>query len=64
MLSYLANVNSIVFVHGLRGGRESTWTKEGVVWPKEILLKDVVKSRILSFGYNSGVVHSNTAEVT
>jgi hypothetical protein len=64
MLSYLANLNSIVFVHGLRGGRESTWTKDGVVWPKEVLSKDVPKSRILSFGYDSGVVHSDTAEVT
>ncbi|KAL5387209.1 hypothetical protein DPSP01_003820 [Paraphaeosphaeria sporulosa] len=54
----------IVFVHGLRGGRESTWTKDGVVWPKELLSKDVPKSRIFSFGYDSGVVHSDTAEVT
>ncbi|PVH91624.1 hypothetical protein DM02DRAFT_545460 [Periconia macrospinosa] len=54
----------IVFVHGLRGGRESTWTKDGVVWPKELLSKDIPKSRILSFGYDSGVVHSDTAEVT
>lgn len=54
----------IVFVHGLRGGRESTWTKDGVVWPKELLSKDIPKSRILSFGYDSRVVHSDTAEVT
>lgn len=54
----------IVFVHGLRGGRESTWTKDGVVWPKELLSKDVPKSRILGFGYNSGIIHSDTAEVT
>lgn len=55
---------SIVFVHGLRGGRESTWTKDGVIWPKELLSKDIPKSRILSFGYDSGVVHSDIAEVT
>ncbi|KAJ9646980.1 hypothetical protein H2199_001966 [Coniosporium tulheliwenetii] len=54
----------IVFVHGLRGGRESTWTKDGVNWPKELLPKDIPKSRILSFGYDSGIVHSDTAEVT
>jgi hypothetical protein len=64
MLFYPANANSIVFVHGLRGGRESTWTKDGVVWPKELLSKDIPKSRILSFGYNSEIVHSDTAEVT
>lgn len=54
----------IVFVHGLRGGRESTWTKDGVIWPKELLSKDIPKSRILSFGYNSGIIQSDTAEVT
>ncbi|KAI4157009.1 MAG: hypothetical protein LQ342_008553, partial [Letrouitia transgressa] len=54
----------IVFVHGLRGDRESTWTKDGVIWPQELLSKDVPKSRILSFGYDSRIVHSNTAEVT
>lgn len=54
----------IVFVHGLRGGRESTWMKDGVIWPKELLSKDIPKSRILSFGYDAGVVHSDTAEVT
>jgi hypothetical protein len=55
---------SIVFVHGLRGGRVSTWTKDQVTWPKDFLSKDVEKSRIISFGYDSAVVHSDTAEVT
>ncbi|PVH92332.1 hypothetical protein DM02DRAFT_605500 [Periconia macrospinosa] len=54
----------IVFVHGLRGDRESTWTKDRVVWPKELLSKDIPKSRILSFGYDSGITHSDKAEVT
>lgn len=31
---------------------------------KELLSKDIPKSRILSFGYDSGVVHSDIAEVT
>lgn len=35
-----------------------------MVWPKELLAKDIPKSRILSFGYDSGIVHSDTAEVT
>ena len=59
-----ADSNSIVFVHGLRGERELTWTKDGVIWPQELLSKDIPKSRILSFGYDSGVVHNDTAEVT
>ncbi|EXK76441.1 hypothetical protein FOQG_18819 [Fusarium oxysporum f. sp. raphani 54005] len=57
-------VVDIVFVHGLRGGRESTWTKDGVIWPKELLAKDMPKSRILSFGYDASIVHSDTADVT
>jgi protein SERAC1 len=48
----------------LRGGRESTWTKNQVTWPKDLLPKDIEKSRIISFGYDSGVAHSNTAEIT
>lgn len=55
---------SIVFVHGLRGQRERTWTKNGVTWPRDILPIDIKDSRILSFGYDSGIVHSDTAEVT
>ena len=35
-----------------------------MVWPKDFLSKDVEKIRIISFGYDSGVVHSDTAEVT
>lgn len=35
-----------------------------MIWPKELLSKDIPKSRILSYGYDSGVVHSDTAEVT
>ncbi|ORY19555.1 Alpha/Beta hydrolase protein [Clohesyomyces aquaticus] len=54
----------IVFVHGLRGGRESTWTKDGCLWPRELLAKDIPDSRIFGFGYDSGVVHSDTAEIT
>ncbi|KAF2035728.1 hypothetical protein EK21DRAFT_84144 [Setomelanomma holmii] len=45
----------IVFVHGLRGGRESTWTKEEVLWPSELLKVDIKNSRIIGFGYDSGI---------
>lgn len=56
---------SIVFVHGLRGHVENTWkVKDGPLWPKDFLAADVENSRIMSFGYDSKVVHSDTAEVT
>ena len=49
---------SIVFVHGLRGHRLNTWTKEGIFCPKDPLPKESGLSnvRILSFGYDSKVV--------
>lgn len=50
--------SSIVFVHGLYGGREATWTHEQskVFWPKDLLPRDIEDARIHSFGYNAKVV--------
>ena len=44
---------SIVFVHGLTGNRETTWThKEAkVFWPQAFLARDLPNTRILTFGY-------------
>ena len=49
---------SIVFVHGLEGHRLTTWTKQGICWPKDLLPKEPALSNvhILSFGYDSGFV--------
>ncbi|KAI1764697.1 hypothetical protein GGR53DRAFT_520137 [Hypoxylon sp. FL1150] len=47
----------IVFLHGLRGDMHGTWTKDGVIWPKDLLPKDVPESRIFLFGFDSGIVH-------
>jgi hypothetical protein len=38
-----------------------------VVWPRDLLVKDLessTKARAISFGYDSGVVHSDVAEIT
>jgi len=47
----------LVFVHGLGGGSQSTWTKSGDLsfWPREWLPKDTAfrDVRIHTFGYNS-----------
>lgn len=48
----------LVFVHGLGGGSQSTWTKEGdpsLYWPKEWLPndEDFQDVGIHSFGYDS-----------
>ncbi|WYZ42210.1 hypothetical protein EsH8_V_001105 [Colletotrichum jinshuiense] len=54
----------IVFLHGLRGDREQTWTKEGVIWPRDLLPKDVPASRIYLFGYDTGITHRDQSSVT
>jgi len=51
----------IIFVHGLRGHREKTWTdtstKTEVFWPRDILLGDMSTARVISWGYNANVVN-------
>jgi len=50
-------LGSIVFVHGLQGDGELTWThpKYGVYWPQDLLPLDVKNARILSWHYDSRV---------
>jgi hypothetical protein len=46
--------NSLIFMHGLNGHRERTWTaSNGVCWPRHLLPQDLPRARILSFGYDS-----------
>ncbi|KFY73630.1 hypothetical protein V499_06282 [Pseudogymnoascus sp. VKM F-103] len=46
----------IVFVHGLIGHREDTWThKNGLFWPA-LLAKDINSARIMTFGYDASVI--------
>lgn len=49
--------DSIVFVHGLTGSREETWTDSGVFWPGQLLKENMPKSRIFSWGYDADVAH-------
>ncbi|EXA29670.1 hypothetical protein FOVG_18861 [Fusarium oxysporum f. sp. pisi HDV247] len=54
----------VVFLHGLRGDREKTWTQDGVLWPKDLLPQDIPESRIFLFGYDTGITHRDQSSVT
>ncbi|KAJ9131272.1 Kinesin light chain [Coniochaeta hoffmannii] len=57
----------VVFVHGLTGDREKTWTARGTSepWPKALLPSELPTARVLTFGYDAyvadwrGVVSQN-----
>ncbi len=44
----------LVAVHGLQGDAHKTWkAKDGTLWLRDLLPKDVPQARILTFGYDS-----------
>lgn len=51
----------IIFVHGLGGGSESTWTKENVYWPRDLLPHEDGFKNVTThaFGYDSDFKNSN-----
>jgi hypothetical protein len=48
---------SIIFVHGLTGDREETWTAKNAVapWPQTLLPAQIPSARVLTFGYDAYV---------
>ncbi|KFZ07221.1 hypothetical protein V501_06676 [Pseudogymnoascus sp. VKM F-4519 (FW-2642)] len=49
----------LIFLHGLTGHREKTWTATGEdePWPKSLLSKDLPSARIISYGYDADVAN-------
>src|SRR5438552_5885820 len=50
-------LSSIVFIHGLSGNRETTWTHKvsKICWPEHLLPESLPKARIMTFGYDADV---------
>ncbi len=50
-----------MFVHGLHGSKEATWTaevkNEKILWPRDLLQQDIKEARILTWGYDSYIAH-------
>jgi hypothetical protein len=56
LLTAVLYAGSVVFVHGLMGHPEYTWTSENCVfWPVDLLPKSLgrFKARIMTYGFNS-----------
>jgi hypothetical protein len=49
----------IIFVHGLRGHRENTWTDTAanVFWPRDLLPEIMGTARVISWGYDANVAN-------
>ena len=47
-----------MFIHGLTGDREATWTAEGATapWPQTLLPTILPTARVLTFGYDAFVI--------
>ncbi|KAF3028781.1 hypothetical protein E8E15_004221 [Penicillium rubens] len=61
-------VADLVFVHGVNGGSQSTWTKNGdpsLFWPQEWLPKDQAFQdvRIHTFGYASAISQASVLNI-
>ncbi|KAK7947783.1 uncharacterized protein PG986_008669 [Apiospora aurea] len=59
------SVAHIVFVHGLGGGSEHTWSKYGVLWPRDLLPKQAPfrDTSVHTFGYDSNFKKSSTLNI-
>lgn len=68
-ISHPANADDvivhIILVHGLGGGSEHTWTKDNILWPRDLLpLQDPFQNACIhTFGYDSDFKKSSTLNI-
>ncbi|KAH6847170.1 hypothetical protein B0I37DRAFT_374407 [Chaetomium sp. MPI-CAGE-AT-0009] len=53
-----ASGTDIVFVHGLRGTRVTSWSKNGIYWPEHLLGKDLTDVRVITWGYDATIANA------
>ncbi|EON65773.1 hypothetical protein W97_05012 [Coniosporium apollinis CBS 100218] len=57
----------IIFIHGLTGNRESTWTRKSgkhrCFWPEDLLPTDIENARIATWGYDADVIRKTPFRV-
>ncbi|KAK8087439.1 hypothetical protein PG994_002413 [Apiospora phragmitis] len=55
----------IVFVHGLGGDSEHTWSKNGILWPRDLLPRQAPfrEAGVHVFGYDSNFKKSSTLNI-
>ena len=51
-------LSSIVMVHGLDGNRLRTWTKDNILWPRDLLPQKISNVRVMTFGYNANLANN------
>ncbi|KAK1452670.1 hypothetical protein CCUS01_10711 [Colletotrichum cuscutae] len=56
-------VVDIIFIHGLKGHREKTWTAENASepWPMTLLPSEIPNARVLAYGYDADVAKATDA---
>jgi hypothetical protein len=51
------HIQSLVFVHGLRGNPIESWKTGNIVWPRDLLPQSLPNVRVMTYGYDADVMN-------